>query len=426
MTKGKRTITIDVVKNLKPGEFVWDTKVVGFAVRRQRSEARTYILKTKVNRNQRWFVIGRHGSPWTPEKARTRAMQLLGDIAGGTDLAALRNHEKSKSDPTLTEFCEDYLRDAHDGKVTYRGKPKKASTLAVDKGRIHRHIVPLLGKITVRDITSDDVTNFMHGVRLGKTAITVKTGPRGVARVRGGETAAARAVGLLGSIMSYAVKRRLRDDNPVRGIEKPPDKHRTKTLNPVEYCRLGRAFDQLLKKGANPYAIHAVRMLAVTGCRRNEVFSLKKNAVDEHHHCFRFEDTKGGEQIRPIGAAAFDVLADVPIQEDSDYVFPAAWGQGHIRDVKVLEKACALAKLSGITAHSLRHAFASVAGELSYSEAVIGVMLGHRSNTVTGRYTHIPDPAAVSAANRVSVIIHRRMKGLAEGGEIVQLPQRKA
>ena len=179
------------------------------------------------------------------------------------------------------------------------------------------------------------------------------------------------------------VKRRLRDDNPVRGIEKPPDKHRTKTLNPVEYCRLGRAFDQLLKKGANPYAIHAVRMLAVTGCRRNEVFSLKKNAVDEHHHCFRFEDTKGGEQIRPIGAAAFDMLADVPIQEDSDYVFPAAWGQGHIRDVKVLEKACALAKLSGITAHSLRHAFASVAGELSYSEAVIGVMLGHRSNTVT-------------------------------------------
>jgi integrase len=120
------------------------------------------------------------------------------------------------------------------------------------------------------------------------------------------------------------------------------------------------------------------------------------------------------------------VLADVPIQEDSDYVFPAAWGQGHIRDVKVLEKACALAKLSGITAHSLRHAFASVAGELSYSEAVIGVMLGHRSNTVTGRYTHIPDPAAVSAANRVSVIIHRRMKGAAEGGEIVQLPQRKA
>ena len=425
MTKGKRAITIDVVKTLRPGEIVWDTKVIGFGVRRQRSDARTYILKTKVGRRQRWFVIGRHGSPWTPEKARGQAKQLQGDIAGGTDLAALRDHGKSKTDPTLAEFCQDYLRDASDGKVTYRGKPKKASTLAVDVGRIRRHLVPLLGKKTVREITSDDVTNFMHAVRLGKTATTVKTGPRGVARVRGGDAAAARAVGLLGSIMSYAIKRRLRPDNPVRGVEKPLDRHRAKALKPKDYRQLGSTLEQLLKEGANPYAIHAIRLLAVTGCRRNEIFSLRKDAVDEHHRCFRFEDTKGGEQVRPMGAAAFEVLADVPIQGGSDYVFPAAWGHGHIRDVKVLEKACELAKLSGVTAHALRHAFASVAGELSYSDAVIGVMLGHRSNTVTGRYTHIPDPAAVAAANRVSATILRRMKGKAEGAEIVEMPGKR-
>ena len=43
--------------------------------------------------------------------------------------------------------------------------------------------------------------SFKHAVRLGETAATVKTGPRGVARVQGGDTAANRAVGLLGSIM---------------------------------------------------------------------------------------------------------------------------------------------------------------------------------------------------------------------------------
>jgi integrase len=424
LSKSKRNITNEVVKSLKPDNIVWDTKVVGFGVRRQRSEARTYVLKTRVGRRQRWFVIGRHGSPWTPEKARGHAQQLLGDIAGGTDVAALRDHDKNKLDPTLAEFCEDYLRDAHDGKVTYRGRPKKASTLAVDVGRIRRHIIPLLGKKTVREISPDDVTKFMHAVRLGKTATTVKTGPRGVARVRGGNTAAARAVGLLGSIMSYAVKCRRRDDNPVRGIEKPTDKHRTKTLNPADYQQLGMALEQLLNSEANPYAIHAIRLLAVTGCRRNEVFSLKKDAVDSHHHCFRFEDTKGGEQVRPIGDAAIGVLGEVHVQEGSDYIFPAARGHGHIRDVKVLERACAIAKLSGVTAHALRHAFASVAGELGYSDAVIGVMLGHRSNTVTGRYTHIPDPAGVAAADRVSAAILRRMKGEAEGGKLVKFPQK--
>lgn len=424
MSKRKRTITIEVVKTLKPGEIVWDTKVVGFGVRRQQSEARTYILKTKVGRRQRWFVIGRHGSPWVPEKARSHAQQLLGDIAGGADLAALRDHENNKLDPTMAEFCEDYLRDAYDGKVTYRGKPKKASTLAVDVGRIRRHIIPLLGKKTVREITSDEVTNFMHAVRLGKTATTVKTGPRGVARVRGGSTAAARAVGLLGSIMSYAVKCHLRTDNPVRGVEKPTDKHRAKALNPVQYHKLGKALNLLLEGETNPYAIHAIRLLAVTGCRRNEIYSLRKDAVDNHHSCFRFEDTKGGEQARPIGNAAFEVLSDVQIRDGSDYVFPAAWGDGHIRDVKVLEKACALAELSGVTAHAFRHAFASVAGELGYSDAVIGVMLGHRSNTVTGRYTHIPDPAGVSAAERVSATILNRMKGESEGGKLVKFPQK--
>ena len=100
MSKSKRNITNEVVKSLKPDNIVWDTKVVGFGVRRQRSEARTYVLKTRVGRRQRWFVIGRHGSPWTPEKARGHAQQLLGDIAGGTDVAALRDHDTNKDGDT--------------------------------------------------------------------------------------------------------------------------------------------------------------------------------------------------------------------------------------------------------------------------------------------------------------------------------------
>ena len=63
-----RAITVERVKALKPGEILWDSKAVGFGVRRQRSEARTYIVKAKVGRRQRWFVIGRHGSPWTPDQ----------------------------------------------------------------------------------------------------------------------------------------------------------------------------------------------------------------------------------------------------------------------------------------------------------------------------------------------------------------------
>lgn len=45
---------------------------------------------------------------------------------------------------SVAEFCDDYMRDVEAGLVTYRGKPKKASTLAIDRGRIERHIKPTL------------------------------------------------------------------------------------------------------------------------------------------------------------------------------------------------------------------------------------------------------------------------------------------
>jgi len=224
----------------------------------------------------------------------------------------------------LKEFCVLYLSDAEAGKVTYRGRPKKASTLEVDRGRIKRHIVPLIGAKRLCDISPDDIEAFRHSVRLGKTATTVKTGPRGVARVRGGETASNRAIGLLGSIFSYAVKLKLREDNPVRGVERYQDRKRQRALLPNEYRALGQALDDLTEDGANPWAVLAFRTLALSGCRRGEILGLKKSEVDQHHHCLRFGDTKSGQQVRAVGTAALDILSQAPVVGKSDYVFPVS------------------------------------------------------------------------------------------------------
>ena len=149
---------------------------------------------------------------------------------------------RARNAQTVAELCDLYFADAEAGRlVTRRRTQKKASTLAIDKGRIARHIKPLLGQLRVAAVTREDVECFMHDVAEGKTAANTKTKPRGLARVRGGKGAANRAVGLLGAIFSYAVRRRMRSDNPVHGVMRPADGKRDRRLTDAEYEALGNA-----------------------------------------------------------------------------------------------------------------------------------------------------------------------------------------
>ena len=66
------------------------------------------------------------------------------------------------------------------------------------------------------------------------------------------------------------------------------------------------------------------------------------------------------------------------------------------------------AKLEAVTPHVLRHTFASVAGDLGFSELTIAGLLGHSAHGVTQRYVHL-DTALVVAADRVSTEIAKML-----------------
>ena len=232
-----------------------------------------------------------------------------------------------------------------------------------------------------------------------------------MARVTGGEGAARRTVGLLGSIFTYAVKRKLRPDNPCKGIERSADKRRDRVLSPDEYKALGGALDTLADGSANLTALYAACGVALTGCRRGEIYGLRKDELDAHNQCLRFGDTKAGQQLRPIGRAAVAVLQSVPGDNKSPFIFPASRGEGPLTNVRVFEKACRLAGLQGVSLHTLRHSFASVAHELGYSELTIAGLLGHRTHSVTSRYVHHVDRVLGVAADRVASVILARLEG---------------
>lgn len=127
----------------------------------------------------------------------------------------------------------------------------------------------------------------------------------------------------------------------------------------------------------------------------------------------RFPDTKSGAQLRVIGRPAVTLLLAQPHTATSPFFFPADWGEGHfIGIVRVLDRVCALAGLADVTPHTLRHAFASVAGDLGFSELTIAALLGHASRGVTQRYVHV-DEALRMAADKVAGAIGAILDGAA-------------
>jgi integrase len=289
-------ITRATIAAIPQNSTAWDEgkgAVTGFGARRQKGGAIAYVVKyrTKDGR-QRWQTIGRHGAPWTPEMARDEARRILGEVAKGGDPA--RTKREARQAATVAELCDDYLESCKAGRVlTRRQMAKKASTLDGDRGRIERHIKPLLGALKVAAVTSADVERFRDGVSEGATGARIKTGKHGLARVTGGRGTATRAMGMLGALFSFAVRRGLRPDNPVRGVARHAYEQRNRRISNSEYRALGEAL-RSMPDSAWPIAVAATRFLALSGWRRGEVLALKWSEVDLLMRTARLLDSKTG------------------------------------------------------------------------------------------------------------------------------------
>ena len=420
-----KRIGLKEVRALGPGETIWDAAVPSFGARRQKGPAVAYVLKFRTAEGrQRWHTIGRHGAPWTPEMAREEARRLLGEVVRGTDPSADRSAKRTAL--TVAELCDQYYGDAEAGRLLTRRKAsKKASTLLTDKGRIQRHIIPLLGRLSVPAVSGDDIDAFMHAVADGKTAGRTKTAKkRGLAHVRGGKGTASRTVGLLGAIFTYAVRKRMRADNPVHGVIRFADGMKERRLSDAEYEALGKAIREAEAAHYWPYAVEAIRFLALTGWRSGEALGLEWAQIDLARRTVTLMDTKTGKSVRPLSNGAGDILRRLPAKDG--LVFQASRGKGPMSGFrKIWDRMAKLGPLpSDVTPNVLRHSFASLASDLGYSEPTIAAMVGHKGRTITSRYVHSADAVLLAAADTVADRTACLM-GEAKSGVVVELRGRK-
>jgi len=411
-------ITKTDVDTLPGNSVLWDSgkgSVVGFGVRKQRRDA-VFVIKYAIDGRQRWYTIGRFGSPWTVDQARLEAKRLFGQIASGVDPGQAKRDAKDAT-PVLSvsDLCDRYMEMANAGAILTRfNRPKKGSTLQIDIGRIERHIKPLIGTTSVTEVDAKVVKRLIQDVALGKSAIDVKTKARGRARVTGGAATAARVADLFSGIMTWAVDEAIIDKNPVHGVRRFRSEAKQRFLNDDELAALGaqlRKGKDKADKAFHPYALVIVELLCLTGCRSSEITKLVWSEFDPDQHCLRLSDTKSGYSLRAIGSPASDLLCKQSLVESSPFVFPGAKGISSYQGLnKEAPRLFASAALGGVTCHVLRHTFASVASGLGYSDSTIAGLLGHKGRGVTSRYIHRPDAALASAAEAVANEISEKMR----------------
>lgn len=390
---------------------IWCEATPGFGVYVLPSGRRSYFVDYRNAQGvRRRMTIGRHGAITTDE-ARKLAIETLGGIVLQKQ-DPLQERRTQRKALTVAQLCDRYMRDAEAGLVQGKGgKAKKASTLEIDRGRIDRHIKPLLGSKKVVDLTGADIRDFIRDVSAGKTAMKGRVG-KNYARVEvtGGSGTASRTAGFLGGILSYAVAHEIIDRNPAAGIKRPSGTSRTRHLSPDEYLALGNALREAEAEHDTPQAIAGAWLLALTGCRLGEIVNLEWSEVDEAGGCFRLSDSKEGATIRPIGKPAFEVLQKIVRISANPHVLP-----GHRHRAPFVGLAGAWVRLvkraglEGVTPHTMRHSFASVAARCGYSELVIAALLGHRAGTVTSKYVHHLDETLIAAADKVAAEIKRQM-----------------
>jgi integrase len=250
-------ITKRVVDQLQKGGMVWDTEVRGFGVRRQTTDAVFYLLRYRLNGKQSFYSIGQHGSPWTPDEARTKAKRLLGQIASGIDPLAERKARKleqsssiSREGLTFSEAAESYIKAKLSG-----WKPGTAKQV------IHhlRSLAKPLHPLALAEIDRRKVAEVL-------AAIQTNSGPISRNRTRTSISAMYKwldAEGLVAEGTNPAAGTATADEGPSRD----------RVLSNAELAEVWAALGE-------DHVSDIIRLLILTGQRRDEITKLRWSEID--------------------------------------------------------------------------------------------------------------------------------------------------
>jgi integrase len=364
-------------------KITYDTAVKGFGARVTANGAKAYVLTYSVRGSgrQRRYTIG-GADRWTASDARQRAKELKAEIDQGAD--PLADIKAEREAPTLADLIERFQAEH---------LPRKRETTVADyRLMLKTYVVPHFGEHRkVADITFADI-DALHR-KITKAGHPYRSN---------------RVVSLLSKMFALSIKWGMRSDNPCRGIERNTEHHRERYLAADELARLTKALAEFPDKDV----ADAIRLLLLSGARKNEVLTMKWEHLDLTAGTWRkpasMSKTKKANEVELSAPARMLLVERMGRKADGEeYVFPGRGNREHRSgDIwHTWRRLCKAADISGLRIHDLRHSFASELVSAGYSLPMIGSLLGHRNPSTTNRYAHLYRDARREAVERVGAAV---------------------
>ena len=354
---------------------VWDRELPGFGIRVYASGRKVWCVQTRGPAGgPKRFALGRYGN-LTPDDARRKAALAIDRIKQGLEPVP----PSVAIEPTVADLAERYM-EAH---VRVNCRPATVEAF----GRILRlYIVPELGHLRLSEVDRSQVSEFHH-------------------KLREKPYRANAAVGVLANMFRLAEAWGMTPPrrNPCRSVRRYREARRERFLTPEEYRELGRVLDEAEGDGTVfPPAIPALRLLLLTGCRRNEILTLRWDDVDHTAGELRLRDGKTGWRSVPLTPAVRAVLAGIPRTKDNPWVIAGRKPGTRLANLDAIwMRLRRRAGLGDVRLHDCRHSYASRALALGEGLSMIGALLGHAKVATTARYAHLARDTEKASAARV-------------------------
>ena len=360
----------------------WDREVTGFGVRVYAGGAKVYVAQARGPDGPKRVTVGRHGVIGA-EEARRRASLIVARIRAGEEPVPEPLAAKLANGPKVAQLAARYMAEH----VAVRCK---ANTERTFRSLLDRHVLPALGKVPVAAVGREEALAFHEGLA-------------------GLPTTANMAVKMLSHMFAMAESWGLvaQGANPWRFVTRYPAARRERFLTDTEYERLGRVLEDAESGarggGASAPAVAALRLLMLTGCRKEEILALKWDDIDLKTRELRLADGKTGARTVSLAPEAVRVLEGIARMTGVPWVIGGK--RAGTRMCKLDDawlRIRAKAKLEDVRIHDLRHSYASRALALGESLPMIGRLLGHREIETTARYAHLARESVHEAAARVA------------------------